>query len=91
MNGRFVKIAIEGDNFYIKGKVFTTKEGYRRRVSDIANNERQFLPVIVEEIKLINKEIINHFPPSIASKENSKTLIINKDIIHFIVPLENEE
>jgi hypothetical protein len=86
MDGRFVRVAIEGDHFYIKGKIFVPA-GYRDRVSDIANNERRFLPVIVEEIKLIDKQIVNHFPLSALSQEN-KVLIINKDVIHFIVPLE---
>jgi len=85
MSDRFIEVAIEGDHFYLKGKMFVPA-GYKGRVSDIANNERRFLPIIVEEIKLIDRQIVNHFPPGLL--QGNKTLIINKDVIHFIVPLE---
>jgi len=86
MNGRFIGVAIEGEHFYLKGKVFVPT-GYRGRISDIANNERRFLSVIVDEIKLIDRQIVNHLPSAL-SQEN-KVLIINKDAIHFIIPLED--
>ncbi len=84
MSERFIEVAIEGDHFYLKGKIFVPS-GYRGRISDIANNERRFLPVIVEEIKLIDRQIVDHFPPELS--QGNKTLIINKDVIHFIIPL----
>lgn len=89
MDRRFIRVAIEGDYFYLKGKVFVTT-GYKGRVSDIANNERRFLPVIVDEIKLIDREIVDHLPISSLLQEN-KVLIINKNAIHFIIPLEETD
>jgi len=85
MDGRFIKVAVKGEHFYLKGKIFVP-DGYRGRVSDIANNNRRFLPVIAEEINLMDKEIADHF--LINSSKGNKVLIINKDIIHFIIPLE---
>jgi len=91
MNRKFVRVAIEGDHFYVKGKIFVPF-GYRCRVSDIANNERRFLPVIVEEIKPIDGQTVNHFLSSVLSQlsQENKVLIINKNAIRFIIPLEEK-
>ncbi|GAI36797.1 unnamed protein product [marine sediment metagenome] len=86
MNRKFARVIIEGEHFYLKGKIFIPP-GYRSRISDVANNKHRFLPVIVEEIKLIGDREPNPFSLSRLPQEN-RVLIISKDVIHFIVPLE---
>jgi len=91
MNRKFVRVGIEGDHFYVTGKIFVPS-GYKGRVSDIANNERRFLPVIVEEIKMADSQTVNHFSSSVLSQlpQENKVLIINKNAIRFIIPLEEK-
>ena len=86
MNRKFVRVAIEGEHFCLKGEI-SVPPGYKSRISDVANYEHRFLPVIVEEIRLIGDRKTNPFSPSRLPQEN-RVLIINKDVIHFIIPLE---
>jgi len=86
MDRKFVRVAIEGEHFYLKGEI-SVPPGYRYRISDVANYKHRFLPVIVEEIRLIGNREANPFSLSRLPQEN-RVLIINKDVIHFIIPLE---
>jgi len=86
MDRKFVRVAIEGEHFYLKGKI-SVPPGYRNRISDVANYNHRFLPVIVEKISLIGDRETNPFSLSQLAQEN-RVLIINKDVIHFIIPLE---
>jgi len=86
MNRKFVRVAIEGEHFYLKGEI-SVPPGYKNRISDVANYKHRFLPVIVEEIRLIGDREPNPFSLYRLPQE-SRVLIINKDVIHFIVPLE---
>jgi len=86
MDRKFVRVAIEGEHFYLKGEI-SVPPGYRNRISDVANYRHRFLPVIVEEIRLIGGRKPNPFSLSRLPQEN-RVLIINKDVIHFIIPLE---
>lgn len=86
MDRKFVRVAIEGEHFYLKGEI-SVPPGYRNRISDVANYKHRFLPVIVEEIRLIGDRETNPFSLSRLPQEN-RVLIINKDVIHFIIPLE---
>lgn len=86
MNRKFVRVVIEGEHFYLKGEI-SVPPGYKNRISDVANYKHPFLPVIVEEIRLIGDREPNPFSLSRLLQEN-RVLIINKDVIHFIIPLE---
>lgn len=86
MNRKFVRVAIEGEHFYLKGEI-PAPPGYKNRISDVANYEHRFLPVIVEEIRVIGDREPNPFSLSRLPQEN-RVLIMNKDVIHFIIPLE---